>query len=112
MSEQDRSAWPLGRIAGLVTLGGVMAWAFALAVLGTDRRAYGDIVRWSGNVVGRLMLSLVVFAAALHLVDGIARCLGTGRPDRWRAAAWFVALALGVPATAVLVWPFVEGRVS
>jgi len=112
MSEHDRPAWPLGRFAGLVTLSGVLVWAFAIAVLGTDRRAYSDMVGWSGNVVSRVLLSVVVFAAVLHLVDGIGRCFPSSRPERWRAAAWFAALAVGVPAAAVLVWPFVEGRVS
>jgi hypothetical protein len=96
----------------LVVLAGVMAWAAAVAVLGTDRPGYNGLVRLSGNVVVRVLLSVVVVAAALHLVDGVGRAVHTERPDRWRAAAWFVALATGIPASAVLLWPFLEGRIS
>jgi hypothetical protein len=112
MSEHDRPAWRLGRISGVITLGWVMVWALAIAVLGTDRRAFSTLVRLSGNIGARLVLSLVVFAALLHTVDGLGRCFPNQPHERWRAAAWFVAIALGLPATAVLVWPFVESRVS
>lgn len=112
MSERERPAWLIGRISGLVTLAWVMAWALAIAVLGTDRRAFNTLVRLSGNVAMRVILAVVVFAALLHTVDGLGRCLPNGKPERWRAAAWFVAIALGIPAAAVLVWPFLESRVS
>jgi hypothetical protein len=112
MTDHDRTVWPLGRVAGLVTFGGVAAWAAAVAVLGTDRPGFNSLVRLSGNVVFRVAASVVVAAALLHLVDGLGRCLATERPDRWRAAAWFFALALGLPAAAMLLWPFVEGRIS
>lgn len=110
MNDRD-NVWSVGRWAGLVTLAGVMAWAFGLAILGTDRQAFSTVARWSGSVASRVVLSLVVFAAALHLVDGIGRLLRSAQPERWRAAAWFVAFATGLPAASVLLWPFVEGRV-
>ena len=111
MSERERPVWWLGRLSGLLTLGGVMAWAAAIAVLGTDRRAYNTFVRLSGNVVSRLLISIVIFAAILHTVDGLGRCFANSKPERWRAAAWFAAFALGLPAAAVLLRPFIEGRV-
>jgi succinate dehydrogenase/fumarate reductase cytochrome b subunit len=112
MKEHDRPAWRLGRISGVVTLAWVMVWASAIAVLGTDRRAFSTLVRLSGNVAARAVLAVVVFAALLHTVDGLGRCLPNAKPERWRAAAWFVGCALGIPAAAVLLWPFVESRVA
>lgn len=110
MTRQDRPAWRIGRISGLITLGWVVAWAGAVAVLGSDRRAYSTLVRLSGNVFSRLLLSVVLFAAILHTVDGLGRCFSTAQPERWRAAAWFMACALGLPAAVVLLRPFIEGR--
>jgi succinate dehydrogenase hydrophobic anchor subunit len=111
MNGRDRPVWWIGRVSGVVTLGGVLAWATAIAVLGTDRRAYSTFVRLSGNVASRIVLSLVVFAALLHVVDGLGRCFPSTDPVRWRAASWFVACALGLPAAAALLRPFIEGRI-
>lgn len=105
-----RPVWRVGRIASLVTFGWVVVWAAAIAVLGFDRRTYSAIVRVSGNVGFRVVLSVVVVAATLHLVEGVGRLLPNRDPERWRAASWFGALAVGVPAAAVLLWPFIEGR--
>jgi succinate dehydrogenase/fumarate reductase cytochrome b subunit len=116
MSEREPAATRIGRISGLVVFGWTIVWAAAIAVLGTDRRAFASLVRASGNVVVRVVLCAVVVAAAAHTVDGLRRVAERFRPDhppaaeRWRAATWFVAFALGVPAAAVLLWPFVEGR--
>ncbi|HMK10155.1 MAG TPA: hypothetical protein VK461_01100, partial [Acidimicrobiales bacterium] len=71
MIDEGRPTWRLGRICGVVTLGWVVAWAVALAVLGSDRRAYSTLVRVSGNVASRVLLTVVVFASLLHLVDGV-----------------------------------------
>lgn len=111
MASDDRPVWRTARIAGVVTFAWVVVWAAAIAVLGSDRRTYSTLVRASGNVVARLLLALVVMAATLHLVDGISRLVPAPDRDRWRAAAWFVTLAVGIPTAAVLLWPFVEGRV-
>lgn len=110
MKELDeRSPWRLGRIAGVVTFAWVLVWGAAIAVLGFDRRSYSTLVRGSGNIVVRLVLGVLIFAAVLHAVDGIARLLHTD-PERSRAAAWFLTVAIAFPCLAVLVWPFVEGR--
>jgi len=111
MAPDDRPVWRIARIAGVVTFAWVVVWAAAIAVLGSDRRTYSTLVRASGNVVVRLLLALVVMAATLHLVDGVGRLLTKPDPERWRAAAWFATLAVGIPTTAVLLWPFVEGHV-
>jgi succinate dehydrogenase hydrophobic anchor subunit len=110
MSDDDRPVWRPGRIGGLITSAYVVVWAVAIAVLGSDRRAYSTLVRSSGNVVARVFFSAVVFASVLHAVDGLGRLRPESDPVRWRALAWFAACALGLPATAVLLWPFVEGR--
>ena len=67
-------------------------------------------MRLSGNVGARVAFSVVIFASLLHAVDGIGRLLPNSDPERWRALAWFVACALGLPAAAVILWPFFEGR--
>ncbi len=108
--DDDPPVWWPGRIGGLATLAYVAVWAVALAVLGSDRRAYSTLVRLSGNVVARLFFSVVVFASVLHAVDGLARLRPQADLVRWRALAWFSACALGLPAAVVLLWPFFEGR--
>ena len=40
MSDDDRPVWRPGRISGYVVLGYVFVWATAIAILGSDRRAY------------------------------------------------------------------------
>lgn len=110
MNELDeRPPWRVGRIAGLVTFVWVLVWGGAIAVLGFDRRSYSTLVRGSGNIVVRVLLGVVVFAAVLHAVDGIGRLLHADH-ERTRAVAWFFAIAIGVPSLAMLVWPFIEGR--
>ena len=111
MSDDDRPVWRPGRISGYVILAYVFVWATAIAILGSDRRTYSTVVRWSGNVVARVAFGVVIFASILHAVDGIGRLLPNSNPERWRALAWFLACALGIPATAVLLWPFIEGRI-
>ncbi len=110
MTDDDRSVWRPGRIAGFVTLGYVFVWAAAIAILGSDRRAYSTLVRLSGNVGVRVAFSVVIFASILHAVDGIGRLRANADPERWRALAWFLACAMGIPAAAVVLWPFFEGR--
>jgi hypothetical protein len=110
MSDDEAQPWLVGRISGLIALGWVAIWAAAIGVLGTDRKGYNAIVRVSGNVGFRLLFVAVVFAASLHAIDGLGRCLGSPRPELWRTAAWFVACALGVPAAAIVLWPFIDGR--
>ena len=110
MSDEDRPAWRPGRISGVITLGYVLVWAAAIAILGSDRRAYSTLVRLSGNLVARVAFSVVIFASILHAVDGIGRLRSKAEPERWHALAWFLACGLGVPAAAVLLWPFFEGR--
>lgn len=110
MSDVDRPVWRLGRISGVITLAWVFVWATAIAILGSDRRAYSTLVRLSGNIVARVFFGVVVFASVLHAVDGIGRLRPKADPERWRAAAWFVACGVGIPSMIVLVWPFFEGR--
>jgi hypothetical protein len=106
----ERPVWRVGRIASVVTLAWVVTWATAIAVLGSDRRAFNTLVRLSGNVVVRVLLAMVVVASVLHLVEGAGRLLPNHDPERWRAAAWFAATAAGIPSAVVLLWPFVDGH--
>lgn len=106
----ERPVWRVGRIASVVTFVWVVTWATAIAVLGSDRRTFSTLVRLSGNVMSRVLLTAVVVAAVLHLVEGASRLLPNHDPERWRAAAWFLAMAAGIPSAVVLLWPFVDGR--
>jgi succinate dehydrogenase/fumarate reductase cytochrome b subunit len=110
MSDHDRPVWRPGRISGFIVLAYVFVWATAIAILGSDRRAYSTVVRLSGNVVARVAFGIVIFASILHAIEGIGRLFPNSNPERWRALAWFLACALGIPAAAVLLWPFFEGR--
>lgn len=108
MSADGLTGGRAGRLAGLITLTGVVLWGAALAVLGTDRRRFNDLVDWTDAAAVRVVLGVVVGAATLHLIDGLGRMRSPGGSERWRALAWFGAFAAGIPATAVLVWPAVE----
>jgi succinate dehydrogenase/fumarate reductase cytochrome b subunit len=90
----------------------VVAQCLALLTIG-DRNRFNRLGAAMGSLGARLILCAVVLAALFHTLDGLRRLLAEVAPavrrrdEPIRAGVLFATLALGLPAMAVVVWPWV-----
>jgi succinate dehydrogenase/fumarate reductase cytochrome b subunit len=107
-----------GAVAGLVLFAYAVACSGALALLLVGRGSYNRVSELGGNLALRVGGCVVVFAALFHALDGLRQIVLTAWPAALRrdpsirTAVAFVTFALGIPASLVIVWPFVQGRLA
>ncbi len=103
--------WP----AGLVLLAYVAAQVVEVALVRADGRAFLTLRDWWAAPAGRLTSAVVVVAALVHGLFGLAQVWAgaIGAPDRadderTRAVVWFLVLVAAVPAVTFTVWPWLR----
>lgn len=107
-----------GAVTGLVLFVYAVVCSGALALLLVGRSPYNRVSALGGSLVLRLGGCVVVVAALFHALDGVRQIVLTAWPaavrrDPWlRAVVGFLTFALGLPASLVIVWPFVQGRLT
>jgi len=93
----------------------VAGYAVSLVLLRIDRVLFARFHDLLGTPPVRLGLCVVVAATIYHAFDGLRETLTDMFPraaqwsDRLRVLAVFMAPALGIPASLVIVWPMLAG---
>lgn len=108
----------LHRISGLVLLAYTLAWMTRIALIELDRGAFDAVVRAGGSLGARLVACAVWLALVRHGLGGLRvitiEALGASAAERWdsrlRAAVAFATGALALPGWALLLRPWIEGR--
>ncbi len=106
----------LGVIAGLVVYAYVVVAVLQLVLLERDRPRFDSLHRSFHQWPYRVAIAVAALAGIFHTLDGLCRVLEDLRPQerardtRIRTAVAFLTFALGVPAAAVILWPWFTGR--
>jgi hypothetical protein len=112
-AEPPRRRVRWGAVAGTVVFLYVVGLSVALVGL-DDRNRFNRWAGWLHSLGGRIVISLVVLAAAFDTFDGLRRLViglvpAWGRLDaRLRAVVLFLTWALVIPAAVVIIGPWVS----
>jgi succinate dehydrogenase/fumarate reductase cytochrome b subunit len=102
-----------GIVCGIVVFAYVVFFAVEVVVAGLDHRLYNRLHEIQGNVVSRVVLSVVVGCALYHGLNGLRLVFADVGPlsrhqDALRSLVAFATFALAVPTAAVILWPSIS----